>query len=65
MRTRRTSRENTKIEIDGIVSIVILVIIVIIQILGDYCNRHAEEHRKASWERFERRNEEIMHMVKW
>ena len=65
MSTRRTSGKSNKNEIEWTTIIVLVVIFAIIQILGDYCNRHAEERRQKSWERFEARNAEIMHMVNW
>ena len=57
--------KSNKNEMEWTTIIVLVVIFAIIQILGDYCNKHAEEHRQKSWERFEARNAEIMHMVNW
>ena len=59
------SKKKENNEMNWISFIVLVVIIVLIEVLGDYCNKHAEEHRQKSWEEFERRNAEMMHMVNW
>ncbi|MDD6338139.1 MAG: hypothetical protein PUC15_07130 [Lentisphaeria bacterium] len=45
--------------------ILTIIILVIIELLGNYCNKHHEEHRQKEWERFERRMQEVHYMTKW
>ena len=66
MSTKRTTKNTSpNDELSWIVWILIIIFVIVIEVLGDYCNRHAEEHRKESWERFEKENARMMHMVNW
>ena len=60
-----TPKTNRNDEMNWLAFILLLIIFIVFEVLGDYCNRHAEEHRQKSWERFEERNAEMMHMVDW
>ena len=54
-----------KSDMDWGTLIAVIVIMLILELLGSYCNRHAEDFRKRDWERFERRMQEVHYMTKW
>ena len=39
--------------------IALIIIISLIEIIGNYCNNHAEEHRQKEWEKFQQRMQEV------
>jgi Na+-transporting methylmalonyl-CoA/oxaloacetate decarboxylase gamma subunit len=43
-----------------IIFVAVIILILVIEILGSYCNRHAEEHREKEWKRFEEWHNNIM-----
>jgi len=58
-------KTNTKSDVNWFTIVAVIVIMLIIELLGNYCNTHAEEHRQKDWERFEKRMKEVHYMNKW
>lgn len=58
-------KTNKKDKLNWITIIVLLIIIALIEIISNYCNNHYEEHKKESWDKFERRMQEVHYMTKW
>ena len=58
-------KTNKTTDINCYTLIGIIVIIVLIELIGNYCNTHAEERRQKDWDKFEKRMQEVHHMTKW